>query len=152
MRNTISRSIYFFMASTLIIIGVIVKYFLVDTDLGARFKDFNQSLLSSDIIFICAIWLGVVGLIFHAIKKSNKSSLNNWTIIISAILILPMTIVLALTPFLMTLYPGEAGDNIYASILMWVTILGTFATFAWVILIVVTFMRQLFLILTSKNW
>jgi len=138
------------MSSILIIVGLIVKFFLVDIDLGARFKNFNQTLLSSDIIFIFALLLGGIGLLFQALKKSNKSTLNNKTIITSIILILPISLVLSFSPLLSTLYPGKIGNNIYASILMWMTTLATFATFAWVILIIVTIIKQVFIILTSK--
>jgi hypothetical protein len=150
MKSAIRQYIYFFITSSFIIIGIITKFFLVDTDLGARFKNFNKELLSSDIIFIFAILLGVIGLIFHALKKSNKSTLNNRTIIISAILILPMVIVISLTPFLMTFYPEENGDSIYTSIFTWFTILATFATLGWIISIVATIIKQIFIILTNK--
>ena len=149
MKKTISRSVYFFIALTLIIVGVIVKYFLVDDNLGARFKNLNHEILSSDIIFFLAIILGLVGLIIYAIKKSKKSRLNDLTIIISAILILPITIVISLTPFLQTLHPGDVGENTFSSIFTYVAIVGTFATFGWIILIIATFIRQVFIILTS---
>jgi len=151
MKQSISKFIYFIISLILIVDGVIVKYFLVDTDLGARFKNFNHQLLASDIIFICAGILGLVGLIFYYIKKSNKSTLNDWTIIISAILILPLAIVLGMTPILETIYPGEVGENTLASFLMGVTLLGIFGTFAWIILLFVTFLRQAYNLLIKRN-
>ncbi len=150
MKEVISKSIYFYISIILIIVGIIVKYFLVDDDLGARFKNLNHKILSSDIIFLLAIILGLVGLIFYATKKSKKSRLNDSTIIISAILILPITFVISAAPFLQTLYPGEVGQNTLSSIFTYVTIFGTFATFGWVVLIIVTFAKQVYIILTSK--
>ena len=50
MTKDISKYIYYSLAVTLLIIGVIFKYFLIDSDLGARFKNYNRELLSSDII------------------------------------------------------------------------------------------------------
>jgi hypothetical protein len=151
MKESISKFIYFVISLTLIVDGVIVKYFLVDTNLGARFKNFNHQLLASDIIFICAGVLGLVGLIFYSIKKSNKSTLNDWTVIISAILILPLAIVLGMTPILETIYPGEVGENTFASIIMNVTLIGTFGTFAWIILLFVTFLKQTYNLLIKRS-
>jgi hypothetical protein len=151
MKKKISDFVYFFIAALLVIIGGIVKFFLVDTDLGARFKNFNHRLLSSDIIFIYAAFLVIVGLIFFAFRKSKKTTLSDWTIIISAILILPITLVLALTPFLETYLPGKVGDNIFASILGYIAMIGTFACFPWIILFIVIIIKQSFIILTSKE-
>jgi hypothetical protein len=123
----------------------------VDTDLGARFKNFNHKLLASDIIFICALSIIIVGLLLLAIKKCKGANLKNSTIIISAILIIPLTLVLALTPLLETLYPGEVGQNTFATILVVFTIIGTFAFFAWIILLITIFIKQTFLILTNKK-
>jgi hypothetical protein len=151
MKERIGKLIYFVISLTLTVDGAIVKYFLVDTDLGARFKNFNHQLLASDIILICAGILGLVGLIFYSIKKSNKSTLNDRTIIISAILILPLAIVLGMIPVLETIYPGEVGENTFASIIMEVTLIGTFGTFAWIILLFVTFLRQTYNLLIIRN-
>lgn len=151
MKEIISRLIYFIISLTLIVVGIIVKYFLVDTDLGARFKNFNHQLLASDIIFLGATLLGIVGLIFYLIRKSNKSTLSDQTIIISAILILPLAIVLGLTPILETIYPGKVEENTFVSIFMNITLFGTFGTFAWIILVIVTFIRQTYNILTKKD-
>ena len=153
MQKTISKFIYFSIAAILIPIGLIVKLFLVDTDLGAHFKNFNHSLLASDILFIYSIFLGIIGLIFNTIKKSRKTTLKDSTIIVSAILIFPITIVLALTPILETIYPGKVGDshNTLFSWVMGLTMLGTFAAFAWIILFVFTITKQTFRILTIKK-
>ena len=77
MKKILSATIYFFIAATLIVDGVVVKYFLVNTDLGARFKNFNHSLLVSDNIFLYALFLAIIGLIFHIIRKSEKSTLKD---------------------------------------------------------------------------
>lgn len=151
MKENTSKLIYFVISLILIVDGVIVKYFLVDTDLGARFKNFNHQLLASDIIFICAGILGLVGVIIYSFKKSKKSNLNDWTIIISAILILPLAIVLGLTPILETIYPGEVGENTFALIFTGLTLIGIFGTFAWIILLLVTFLRQTFNLLIKRN-
>ncbi len=151
MQKTISKFIYFFLATMLVFVGLIVKLFLVDTDLGARFKNFNHSLLASDLLFLYSILLGIIGLIFYSIKKSRKTTLKDSTILISAILIIPLSLVLALTPILETIYPGKVGDSTLASMVMGLTTIGTFAVFAWIILFVVILIKQTFRILTIKE-
>lgn len=151
MKKIISRSIYFFSAITLISIGIIVKLFLVDDDLGARFKNFDHVLLASDIIFLLALIHGLVGLIFYFIKKNKKSKLNDATIILSAFLILPISIIIAFTPLPQTLYPGEIGENMFSTIFSFITIIGTYAALFWVILIFKTFVKQIIIMLTRKS-
>ena len=73
------------------------------------------------------------------------------TIVISAILIIPISLVLALVPILETIYPGKVRDNALASWVMGLTTIGTFAAFAWIILFVVTLIKQSFKILTIKK-
>ena len=150
MQKTFSKFSYYYIATTLLIVGVIVKFFLVDTDLGARFKDFNHRLLASDILFLFATFLAIMGFIFNAIRKNSKTTLNDSTIIISAILIIPISLVLALTPILETIYPGKVGDSVLASLIMGLATIGTFAVFAWIILFVVIIIKQTFRILTIK--
>ena len=142
MKKTISRLLYFIIAATLIIWGLIVKYFLVDKDFSTHF---NQKLLLSDFIFLHAGLLCVVGLIFYAIKKSKKSTLKDSTIITSAILILPFTFLLALNCIL----PFSLGDDTLASMLIFVTIIGLFMALIWILLLIITFIRQTFIILTT---
>lgn len=150
MKKFFSSFIYFFIAATLIFDGLIVKYFLVDTDLGARFKNFNHQLLVSDILFLYALFLGTIGLIIHAIRSSEKSTLKDSTIILSAILIIPMTLVLEMTPIFETLYPGKVGDGLLSSVFSWLTSIGTFAAMAWIVMLPVNIIKQTYLILTSK--
>lgn len=151
MKKIFSATIYFFISATLIVDGFIVKYSLVDTDLGTRFKNFNHSLLVSDIIFLYALFLAIIGLIFHVIRKSEKSTLKDSTVIISAILIIPISLVLALTPILETIYPGKVGDSILSSMFNWLTSIGTFAAMAWIIMLPINIIKQTYLILTSKE-
>jgi hypothetical protein len=151
MQKTISKFIYYLISATMIIVGLIVKYFLVDSNIGARFKNFNHSLFTSDILFLYAIFLLIIGMIFNGIKRSKKTTLSNSTIIISAILLVPISIVLALTPILETIHPGKVGDNALASWVMGLTTIGTFAVFAWIVLLVVILMKQTFKILTIKG-
>jgi len=151
MQKTFSKFSYYYIATTLLIVGVIVKFFLVDTDLGARFKDFNHRILASDILFLFATFLAIMGFIFNAIRKNRKTTLNDSTIIISAILIIPISLVLALTPILETIYPGKVGDSVLASLIMGLATIGTFAVFAWIILFVVIIIKQTFRILTIKT-
>ena len=151
MQKTFSKFSYYYIATTLLIVGVIVKFFLVDTDLGARFKDFNHRLLASDILFLFATFLVIMGFIFNAIRKNSKTTLKDSTIIISAILIIPISLVLALTPILETIYPGKVGDGVLASLIMGLATIGTFAVFAWIILCVVILIKQTFRILTIKT-
>lgn len=151
MQKTISRFIYFFISATLIVVGLIVKLFLVDTDIGARFKNFNHRLLASDILLSYALFLGIIGLIFYAIKKSRKATLKDTTIMISAFLIIPLSLVLALTPILETFYPGESGESVLSSVFSYTAILGTFAAFAWIILLLITILSQTFIILSNKD-
>ena len=141
MKKTISRLLYFIIAATLIIWGLIVKYFLVDKD----FVHFNQKLLLSDIIFLHAGLLCVVGLSLYAIKKSKKSTLKDSTIITSAILILPFTFLLALNSIL----PFSGGDDTLSSMLAFATVIGLFMAFIWILLLIITFIRQTFIILTT---
>jgi hypothetical protein len=151
MKKWISKFIYLFIAFLLIIYGIIVKYFLVDTDLGAREKNFNKVLLSSDIIFIFAIILLIIGLIFYLIKKNRNATLGDSTIIFSSILIMPITLMLVITPFLQTYFPDKSHDKILSSLFGGISIIGVFAFFAWIILLMITFIRQTFIILTSKK-
>ncbi len=146
----LSNFIYFFNAAILVLIGIIVKYFLNNTNLGARFKNFNKDLYESDIIFIWAIVLIFIGFVFLAIKKSKNATLKDITIIISLILTLPTTFILVFTPFYDTFNPGEVGDTPLASFIMYLTGIGMFALFAWIVLLLVTFLKQLIIILTRK--
>ena len=70
---------------------------------------------------------------------------------LSSILIMPLTILLPLTSILETYYPGKVGDTILDSVFMILTLLGIFGFFAWIILIFVTFIRQIFTILTKEK-
>jgi len=148
--KTISKSIYFFISAILIIVGVIVKYFLVDINVGARFKDFNQDLLLSDIIFIAAAAHILIGLIFYAIRKSEKAILKDFTILLSAILLMPTTLIIAFVPLYETLYPGEMGETAFASFVVYFTMFAMLALFIWIFLLIVTFIKQAFIILTRK--
>lgn len=110
----LSRYIYFGQSILLIFFGLVTKLFLVDIDMGERFKGFNQQLLTSDILFACAVLFIIIGLLFYLIKRHKNSTLRDRTIIISGILITPMTLLLLITPVLMTLSMGEVGaDNSY---------------------------------------
>jgi len=151
MQKTISKFIYYFLASILVVVGFIVKYFLVDTNLGARFNNFNHRLLASDIIFLYALFLGIIGLIFYAIRKSERSTLKDSTIIISALLLLPISFVLALTPILETIYPGKVGDTAFASFVMGITVIGTFSFFGWIIIFIIILIKQALRILITKR-
>lgn len=84
------------------------------------------------------------------IKRSKKSTLKESTIIISAVLILFITIVLAATPFWETFYPHRSGDSKLASIFTYIAIIGTLTATAWGVLLFITFIRQTIIILTSK--
>lgn len=151
MKRKYSDLVYFIFAFLLFINGIIVKYFLVDTDLGTRFKGFNHRLLSSDIIFIIATFFVIVGVIFWAIRSSKKSTLSEKTIVISALLLIPISFILALTPFFETYLPGKDEYNILGSILANIAMIGTFACFAWVFLFVVIIVKQFFIIFSSKE-
>ena len=87
-----------------------MKYFLEDKDYDSHF---NQEILSSDLIFLHAGLLGIVGLSFYAIKKCAKSTLKNSTIITSTILMLPLTFLRALTPILELDHPGLSGATFF---------------------------------------
>lgn len=147
---SISRFVYFIFSFVIILDGIIVMYFLVDTDLGARQKNFNHELLSSDLIFIFSGVLGIVGLIFYAIKKSNKSTLNDWTILISAILKLPLGVFLGIAPVFQTIYPGEVGESELFSIIMNITLITMFCTFIWTILLFVILLKQAYNLLIKR--
>lgn len=151
MKKNIGSILYFCIAAFLVMDGLIVKYFFTDTDLGARFKNFNHQLLSSDLIFLYALFMAMIGMIFYAIRKSKKSNLKDATIIKSALLVIPISLVLAVTPILETLYPGEVGENTLSSVLTWFVTIATFAAMAWVVVILGTFLKQAVLILTSKE-
>jgi len=151
MRKVFSNLIYYFIAAILMIVGFIVKYFLVDTDLGARFKNFNHRLLASDILFLSAIFQIIIGFIFYAIRKNKKSTLKDSTIIVSALLLLPMSIVLILAPILETIYPGKVGDTTLGSIIMDITTIGTFAVFIWIIFFIIILIKQAFSIFITKK-
>jgi cbb3-type cytochrome oxidase subunit 3 len=143
-KNQLIKSTYFILAIILTAIGIVVKYFLVDTDLGARFKNFNHRLLASDLIFICAFILCLVGLIFYAIRKNKKSRLKKVTVTISAIFILPLAALLSITPILETIYPGKVGDNALVPYIMGLTLLAMLGTLVWIVFILVVFLIQAF--------
>lgn len=151
MQNILSKYSYYIIASTQILVGLVVKFFLVDTDLGARFKNYNHKLLASDILFIFAIILIGIGLFFNSIKNNTKTSLKNSTIIVSAFLLIPISSVLALTPILETIYPGKVGDSNLLTCVMVLTSIGTIAVFAWIILFITIILKQLFRLLTIKE-
>jgi hypothetical protein len=148
--KTILRFIHFYYAMILIVFGIVTKYFLIDTDLGSRFKGFNHELLASDITFICAMIVGIVGLILYAIRKNKKSNIKDSTIITNALLIMPLTLMLALTPALETFQPGEVGDSILGWIVGVFTSVGTLAFILWIILLITTIIKQTFIILTTN--
>lgn len=150
MGKIISKIIYFGIALILAVIGAIVKYFLVDTDLGARFKNFNHQLLASDLIFICALILCLVGLIFYAIRRNKKSRLKDVTVIISVIFILPLAALLSITPILETIYPGKVGDNALVPYIMVLTFLAMLGTLIWIIFLLVVFLIQTLYLLKKE--
>jgi hypothetical protein len=149
MKN-ISKFLYFYYAFLLVMIGLTTKLFLIDTNLGARFKNFNHKLLASDITFICAFIIFIVGLIFYTIKRNTKSTLNDSTILKSLLLIIPLTLVFSFTPLFTTFHSGKISDSIFGPIFSFITILGVFAGFAWIIMILFTFIKQSYKILTNK--
>ena len=74
------------------------------------------------------------------------------TIIISAILLSPISLVLVLTPILETIHPGRVGDNVLTSWVVGLTaIIGTLAVFGWIVLFIVILIKQTFRILTIKT-
>ncbi len=150
MKKRICKFIYFLMSLTVLLIGIIVKLFLVDIDLGARFKNFNNELLSSDILFIGASIIFLIGFLFLLISKNTKATLKDSTILKSAFLLMPIILILSATPFLMTYLPNKSGEGILSTMFISITFIGTFTFFAWVILILFTFIKQLFVILFSK--
>lgn len=151
MKKAIRLTIYFFIAALLVVDGLIVKYFLTDTDLGARFKNYNQSLLSSDIIFYYALFIVLIGLIFYVLGKSKRSNLKDSTVIYSALLIIPFSLVLAGTPIMETIYPGEVGKSALATLFIWFVCLATFAAMAWIVMILGTFLKQAVIMFTNKE-
>lgn len=152
MTNYKRISIYSYTALTLLVIGIVTKYFLVDSDLGARFKNFNHRLLSSDLIFILTLIIFLLGQLFRTIKQNKKSKITDTTIFINLILLMPLLFVLVVTPFLETFIPDKShGDNIFSTVIGYIAIVGIFSFFAWVILFVTTIVRQTFYILTTKD-
>lgn len=150
MKRIKRKFIYFFTALILVFFGVFVKYFLVDIDLGARFNNFNKVLLSSDIIFIFALILSLIGIIFYLISRNKKSTLHDSKIINSAILIMPISLVLVMTPFLETFLPDKTNDIVLSALVGLIVIVGVLAFLAWIILLIFTILSQAFIILTGK--
>lgn len=151
MKKSLFQSIYIYYAIFIVLIGLITKFFLVDTDIGARMKNYDHRLLASDIAFICALILGLIGFSFKLIKNNDKSTLKDSTIKISFFLIAPLTFIFAITPILETVKPGKVGDSLLGSIFEFIVIIGTIGAFAWVIMILIIILKQLFTILTQKN-
>lgn len=143
------KTIYTYYAALIAALGLVTKFFLTDTNLGERFKGFNHRLLASDISIIIAIILFLVGVLLAFIKVHHKSTLKENSIILSFLLIVPLTFILAITPILETIRPGEIGNSIYGSIFTYTTMIGVFATFVWVIVIFFTILNQLYQILTG---
>jgi hypothetical protein len=143
--------IYFYYASIIAFLGVITKIFLIDTNLGERFKNFDHQLLASDIAFICALILTMVGLILYMISKSRKSTLSDSTILISFVLIFPLTFILSITPLLQTIKPGEVGDSLLGKIFTYILIIGGIGAIFWIVYLVIIFVKQIFIIVTCRN-
>lgn len=149
-KENIGEVIYFGFALILAIIGSIVKFLLTDTDLGARFKNFNHQLLASDLIFICALALCLIGLIFYAIRRNKKSRLKDITVIISVIFIVPLATLLSITPILETIYPGKVGDKAFVPYIMGLTFLAMLGTLIWIIFILVVLLIQMIYLLKKE--
>lgn len=134
----ISRRVYFGYAIIFVFVGIITKLFLVDVDFGERFKDFNHQILMSELFFICALILALVGFLFYFIKQHANSTLRDSTVLLSAALIAPLVILLLLTPVLMILSPGEVGaeHSRYLGLIIGV------GFFIWIVMVPLTIIFQ----------
>ena len=150
MIQKIRKNIYLLIAFLLAIDGILTKAYFVDVDIGSRFKNFGNELLTSDVIFLTALLLFVIGLILYLIQLNRNSTLTDSSIVISAFLVLPIIIVLGAIPILMTFYPNEPDDSFITNIILTITIIGTFSFFVWVINILIILLSQSFLILKAN--
>lgn len=147
-----SISIYTYTALTLLTMGTVTKYFLIDSDIGARFISFNYQLLISDITFSLAIIVFLVGQIFRAIKNNRNSKISDTRILWNCILIMPLFFVIAVTPFLETFFPELSnGDNFLHVAMMLIGIVGTISFLVWIFFCPITIIQQLYYILITKK-
>jgi hypothetical protein len=151
MKSKISRIIYYLIAAILIIFGTVTKYFLIDTNIGERSKNFYGELFISDLIFTMALFFALIGFIFQMIRKSKKATLNDFRVLVSAALIFPFNLTIVLVPFLMTYFPEKTHDDSWSWIVSTIAILGTFGAIFWIILFIFTSLEQAFIILISKK-
>ena len=150
MKNKPLQFIYFWHALLLITLGVITKFLLIDEDIAAQFKSSNSHLLSSDIIFIMASGLIIFGILLALIKRNRKSSLKIKTIVSSALLIIPITLFVAITPLIDTLHPGSMGNGVVSNIYSYSLIFAAFAGLSWVVFIIKILITQIYIIASNR--
>lgn len=147
----IAKFIYYYMSASLLLAGAVVKFFLTDTNLGEHIKDFNYRLLVSDLIFLYAIFLLLIGLFFYAIRKKQRNNLKDSVVIISAVLLIPIAMVLVLTPILETIYPGEVGESALTPWVAGLSILSVFSILVWLLLFIGILIMQVVKLMTIKR-
>lgn len=139
-----------YLSLVLLVFSNFTRYFLVDTDLGARFKNFNRELTVSDIQLGLALLMFVVGVVWKIFKHHKKARMKGATIKLSFVLIMPLLFIMVLTPFLETFIPASTGDNFLSTLFIVLTMIATICCFAWIIHLVVTVLKQLYFIITYK--
>ncbi|MES2381919.1 MAG: hypothetical protein V4538_12810 [Bacteroidota bacterium] len=145
-------SIYTYTALVILVIGIVTKLFLVDTDMGSRFRNFNHQFLVSDFIFILAAIIFLLGQLFRVIKQNKKSTITDKTILIHLMLLMPLLFTLVSLPFLETFMPNQPlDDSIVSSVYKGVVIVAILGYFTWIVLFVITMVRQVFYILIKKD-
>ena len=145
-------SIYTYSSLTLLIMGIVTKGFLVDPEVGSRFKNFSHQLLCSDITFSLAILVFIVGQIFRVIKNNRNSKISETRVLWNCILILPLFFLIAATPFLETFVPELShSDNFLSVAVVAIGVIGTLSFLVWIFFFPITIIQQLSYILTSKS-
>lgn len=145
-------SIYTYSSLTLLTMGIVTKGFLVDPEVGSRFKNFSHKLLCSDITFSLAILVFIVGQIFRVIKNNRNSKISETRVLWNCILILPLFFLIAATPFLETFVPELShSDNFLSVAVVAIGVIGTLSFLVWIFFFPITIIQQLSYILTNKS-
>ena len=142
----ISKRIYYIHSALYFLSAILTKFFLVDTDMGARFNGFNHELLTSTLLFFGALVFLLIGLLFNLIKRHRHSNLTDRTLFYSGLLIAPLSLLFVLTPLLMVISPGEVGASTSSAIGFLVGI----GTMIWLILVPILVIGQVLRILTHR--
>jgi hypothetical protein len=110
-RYKLTSKLFFVLGGINLIYVIIVKLFLKNPDIGARFKNFNKPFYVSELyFFIGLIWL-FFSFVYLLNDHFNKSILSEKLEKMHFYSTLPWIIILFLTPILDTYFPTKIGTE-----------------------------------------